>query len=137
MTAPTAPTHRALAGPMSVAAFVVAAAATLYVRDPRTSSYLPCPIHAVTGLWCPGCGATRAFGALVRGDIPTALSSNALAVVLGVVGVVTWAMWVRARARGRPLRWRRPSHWVVGSAAVIVVFFVVLRNIPAGSWLAP
>lgn len=137
MTAPPAPTRRALAGPASVAALTLAAGAVLSLRDPRSSSYFPCPIHALTGFWCPGCGATRAFGALVRGDIPAAVSSNVLAVVVAVIGVVMWAMWARARARDRPLTLRRPSYWVVGSAAATVVLFTVFRNIPAGSWLAP
>lgn len=130
-------TRRALVGPASVAVLAVAAGATLYLRDPRTSSYLPCPVHAVTGLWCPGCGATRALGNVVHGDIPAALSSNVLVVLLGVIGVAIWALWVRARARGRTLTWQRPSYWMVGSTAAIVVLFTVVRNIPAGSWLAP
>ena len=137
MTAPSTSTRRALAGPASVAAAAATAAATLYVRDPRTSSYLPCPIHAVTGLWCPGCGATRAFGALVHGDIVSALSSNALTVVLGVIGVVIWAVWAIARVRGRSLSLRRPSAAVFAAGVLVVLAFTVWRNIPAGSWLAP
>lgn len=137
MTASSTSTRHALAGPAYVAAVAVAAAAMLYVRDPRTSSYLACPIHAVTGLWCPGCGATRAFGDLVHGDIASALSSNALAVVLGLVGVMIWAAWVNARLRGRTLRLRRPSVGVFAAGVLVVVAFTVWRNIPAGSWLAP
>lgn len=120
---------------MAVAAGVVIGATTLSVRDPRTSAYLPCPLHAVTGMWCPGCGATRAFGDLVRGDLPSAMSSNVVAVVLLGVGVLTWGLWVRSRIRGTALA--TPPVWVIASAVVAVAAFTVVRNIPAGSWLAP
>lgn len=30
---------------------------------------VPCAFHSVTGLYCPGCGGTRAVRALLRGDI--------------------------------------------------------------------
>jgi hypothetical protein len=35
-----------------------------------------CPFEAFTGLPCPGCGMTRAFGALAGGNVMTALSHN-------------------------------------------------------------
>lgn len=124
-----------LGAPAAVAAGVVAAGALLFVRDPRTSTYLPCPLHAMTGLWCPGCGATRAFGDLVRGDVASALSSNALAVVLLCVGAIVWAIWARARLRERTFR--KPASGVVVVGVVIVVVFTVFRNLPVGSWLAP
>ncbi|MGB3372932.1 MAG: DUF2752 domain-containing protein [Rhodococcus sp. (in: high G+C Gram-positive bacteria)] len=123
--------RRARSAPLAVAALAIAAGAALYVRDPRTSAYLPCPFHALTGLWCPGCGATRAFGDLVRGDLASAASSNVLAVLLLGVGVVAWGLWVRGR------RMRAPSRWVVVSGVAIVLAFTVLRNLSAGSWLAP
>ena len=40
---------------------VAAAAAVLYVVDPARQPIFPiCQFHALTGLYCPGCGATRA-----------------------------------------------------------------------------
>ncbi|WP_084345557.1 DUF2752 domain-containing protein [Rhodococcus sp. 1163] len=123
--------------PLAIGGLAVAAGALLYIRDPRTSTYLPCPIHAVTGLWCPGCGTTRALGDLVRGDLQSALTTNALAVVLVLVGVVVWGVWLRARARGMVFGIRRPPTWLFVASVAVVVAFTILRNIPAGSWLAP
>ncbi len=37
---------------------------------------IPCPIKTITGLYCPGCGISRMFIALIHGDIQTAVSSN-------------------------------------------------------------
>lgn len=30
---------------------------------------LPCVFHSLTGLYCPGCGGTRAVRALLKGDL--------------------------------------------------------------------
>ena len=73
----------------------------------------------------------------MHGDIASALSSNALTVVLGVIGVVIWAVWAIARVRGRSLSLRRPSAAVFAAGVLVVLAFTVWRNIPAGSWLAP
>src|SRR5580698_10298809 len=41
-----------------------------------------CTFHSLTGLHCPGCGATRCCHALVHGDIEQALAWNPLFVLL-------------------------------------------------------
>lgn len=135
MTAPTR--SRSIAAPLAVAAVAVGGSVSVHVRDPRTSTYLPCPLHTLTGLWCPGCGATRALGDLTRGDIAAAASSNVVAVLLAIVAVGVWAWWLRARWTGRPLP--RPS---VNRPTVIVLIaalaaFTAVRNTPWGTAIAP
>ncbi len=42
-----------------------AGAVTLYLFPPATSTFYPrCYFYALTGLYCPGCGATRCLHAL-------------------------------------------------------------------------
>ncbi|QII04759.1 DUF2752 domain-containing protein [Rhodococcoides fascians A25f] len=135
MTAPTR--SRNIAAPLGVAAAAVGGAVLLHVRDPRTSSYLPCPFHALTGLWCPGCGATRALGDLTRGDIAAAASSNVVAVVLAVVAVGVWAAWLRARWAQTPLTSPRPNRPTVLVLAAVLTAFTVVRNTPWGTAIAP
>jgi hypothetical protein len=40
---------------------------------------IPCPFRAGTGIPCPGCGLTRACGALVTGDLARMFRFHALA----------------------------------------------------------
>jgi Protein of unknown function (DUF2752) len=50
------------------AAVCVCAVAVANVWNPGDNGPPLCPIRAVTGYWCPGCGMTRAALALGRGD---------------------------------------------------------------------
>ena len=40
-----------------------------------------CPLYALTGLYCPGCGSTRCLYSLVHFDLPGAMAMNPLLVV--------------------------------------------------------
>lgn len=51
----------------------------LFFCDPTQHVFYPvCLFHAMTGLDCPGCGATRAAYQLLHGHLLRALRDNAL-----------------------------------------------------------
>lgn len=55
----------------------LAALALIFVFDPATHSFYPaCPLHTLTGLECPTCGALRAAHLLLHGDIRAAFALN-------------------------------------------------------------
>jgi hypothetical protein len=84
--------------------------------------WLPkCPIHAVTGLLCPGCGIQRAIIALSRGDFQAAIHLNALLLVAPIFVITGWI------AQAKNLAWLK---WLtVGAAAVATVVFTIYRNL--------
>ena len=41
-----------------------------------------CPFRLATGSWCPGCGCTRALGAVMRGDVAGSLAMNPWTLVI-------------------------------------------------------
>jgi hypothetical protein len=64
---------------------------------------LVCLFRAATGLPCLTCGATRALGELVSGNVSGALAMNPLA-TLGAVAVIPWGIGDAAlMTRGRAL----------------------------------
>lgn len=129
--------RRAVLLPLGVA--VAALVTTGYVAavDPNTAGHYPtCPFLAVTGWYCPGCGALRAVHALAHGDLTTALARNPLAVVVAGYLMVAWVLWLRRTASGRPVRWLAPPQVLYGVLGAIVVFGV-LRNVPGWTWLSP
>lgn len=119
---------RPRAVPVRLAGAALAAATALWLFDPNTHSIPLCPLHAMTGLWCPFCGSTRAGHALLHADLGTALHDNAL-VVVALPALALW-WWVSAA----PHRLPRPVFW---AGAVLALAFGVVRNLAIARGLAP
>ena len=134
----TTPAQRPPGTRRRTATMAVAAAVTapvLWAVDPATTRLPLCPLHAATGLWCPLCGGLRATHALLHGDLGAALSDNALC-VLGIP-VLAW-LWLRYyRPSGSRATRRRLPRPAVAALVVLAMIFGIVRNLPAGSWLAP
>lgn len=115
----------------------IAGAAVLFFFNPSKFGFYPvCQFHQLTGLFCPGCGATRASYQLLHGNILAALHENALYVVTLTALAARGAWFLRRRLRHEPVCFFVPPAvlWVY---LVVALVFVVLRNIPAFSFLAP
>lgn len=101
----------------------------MMTQTPGESAWLPpCMFHAATGLFCPGCGITRAIHALVHGDIARAFSMNAFA----MIGMMAMFTEIIDRMSGQPAWWsgvRRLLH-DARTWATIVIIFVIGRNLP-------
>lgn len=79
--------RRPLSSPRARAslALLLAAIAAVLLRlfPPWLYAIYPvCPIRALTGWRCPGCGSTRALAALLSGRFGDAVHYNPLAVIL-------------------------------------------------------
>lgn len=112
----------------------------VHYRDPhRHASWGLCPLFALTGLYCPGCGGMRAVNDLTNGNLRAAVSSNVLALTLLPVVIGWWLVEVRHRWRGErvvPFT-RRHASTTTTLAAIVAIGFMVLRNTPWGAALAP
>lgn len=119
---------------------LMAGAAVLYSFNPSTSRlFPPCPFLAVTGLYCPGCGSTRAMHQLLHGHVATAFDFNPLVVVsLPLVGLALAWQALRPR-RGAPAASARLPGWWVWVLLAVVVAFGIARNLPWKPlrWMAP
>ena len=129
--------RRAVLRPLGVGVGALVATGYVAVVDPNAAGHYPtCPFLAITGWYCPGCGALRAVHALAHGDLMTALARNPFAVVAVGYVVVTWVLWLDRTATGRPRRWLAPP-WVLYGALGAILMFWVLRNVPGWTWLSP
>lgn len=101
--------------------------ALLYIglNDPHRpgSLFPPCPFHALTGWYCPGCGGLRMTHDLLHGDLAAAAIDN----VFLLVGLPLVALWVLLR------RHRKQPVWSVATVAIVVIAalgWTVVRNLP-------
>ncbi|MEO6656055.1 MAG: DUF2752 domain-containing protein [Pyrinomonadaceae bacterium] len=99
--------------------------------DPSTAHFFPvCPLFALTGFACPGCGLTRGFHALFYGDVVTAIDFNALIPVWAVIfgWVFVSIVLLAVRGRGLPMwpTWPR----FLWTFMIVLLVFGVVRNIP-------
>ena len=116
---------------VAAGALAAATAAVLFLWDPAGRAYPFCLFHALTRLYCPGCGSLRALHQLLHGHVLTALGLNPLMVLS--LPLVAYAL------AGHALRWMgwsvlRPlpvRPWMGWAAVAAVVLFGVLRNLPA------
>src|SRR5204862_6959096 len=96
--------------PLAVGGAALAAAAFVAAVPPQGQAFYPlCPFHAVTGLWCPMCGSTRAVHALLTGHLTQALHDNVLLLAALPVIVVLWLSWLRPLPMARSFRWTPAS----------------------------
>jgi hypothetical protein len=116
---PTSPADRQLAVLWAaIALAVVPAVAMVGLGSARVP---PCLFRALTGVACPSCGTTRAFEALARGDLASAIALNPL-VVVGVLAFVVGGLlapaWQRLVGRVPDLRGAMPVR--IGLIAALV-----------------
>ncbi|MDO5416282.1 MAG: DUF2752 domain-containing protein [Lachnospiraceae bacterium] len=99
----------------------------------------PCLFHMLTGLYCPGCGGTRAIRLLLRGEVAKSFVYHPfvpyLALVLGIEALLFAAELVRGQVQKRRVSlsmrsflWgleRRLQTWTLTGAGIVVVNWVV------------
>ncbi len=118
-------------GPTLIAGLLAAAAILLWWFDPGQLALPVCAFHAATGLYCPGCGATRATHEFLHGRWLSALQHNALWILALPLVVYGAASEIRACVTGRPLPGDLPRNpWLVAVAVTAAVVYSILRNIP-------
>ena len=111
-----------------------AAAIAAALWDPARNGGPPlCPFRACTGVDCPGCGLTRATGALLRGRFGDAMHLHPLVLVVGVQVAVLWAFAVVAarhpdRAARTPPTWVTPVILMVNASLFLAVWGVRLAS---------
>jgi hypothetical protein len=109
------------------------AALAVAVWDPaRHGGPSMCPWRAVTGVACPGCGLTRAVGALLRGRVGDALDLHPFVLVVALECALVWIASAVALRRGRERTVHSPSgpgpsspRWVMPAVAAANVVLLL------------
>lgn len=117
--------------PLLTGAIVATGCAYIGLNDPESKQIFPvCAFYAMTGLYCPGCGMTRALHSLLGGNILRAIRYNVMLVIAMPVLIYAYLWWVNWTFTGKELpklKFPKPLIWAICISAVI---FVVGRNLP-------
>lgn len=101
------------------------AAAMSFREILRLMFHLPCLFHLLTGLYCPGCGGTRAVGYLLTGQIAKSIQYHPLVLYAAVVIAAEAVTHVIAKLTKHP-------GWYLGHEK----FFLYLAiGIVAANWV--
>ena len=113
-----------------IAAAGLAGASVLLRFSPQEYSFYPrCPFYALTGHYCPGCGATRAIAELLHGHVAAALHFNAAVTLL--LPILLWyfgTMYSTALQDNR-VEWPQVPQWSWRAALACVLLFGVARDL--------
>jgi len=120
-----------LLGVSGLAAIVGGVSVVAYF-DPSASHLFPvCPLYALTGIACPGCGLTRGYHALFHGDVATAMHFNALIPLYSLLFGYLFISLVLLAIRGKGLSFSAfQKPWLLWSVMTLALVFAVLRNLP-------
>jgi hypothetical protein len=111
--------------------------AVVFFFNPGTHGFYPvCMFHSLTGLNCPGCGATRALYALLHGNFMLALKDNALFVMLLAVLTIWSTRLAFRKLKKQPDAFNVPPKFL-WTLLVVGIVFAVVRNLPGFEWLSP
>ncbi|MFC4373012.1 DUF2752 domain-containing protein [Nocardia halotolerans] len=132
------PTWQRLTPPLLTAGLGVGVLALLRFRDPHVAgSYGLCPVDALFGVYCPGCGGMRAVHNLTDGRILDSLHSNVLALPLIIAFVAFVVDWFLRARRGQNPRLPGLGRATVWTFFGLLAVYTVVRNTPWGTWLTP
>ena len=96
-----------------------------------TGIAIECPIHYLTGFYCPGCGITRMFFSILKLNFYQAFRFNPLVFMLLVLYIIYWVLKYLFK-----INIKIPDKVLYG-IIIILIIYGILRNIPMFSYLEP
>ena len=105
-----------------------------WFRIPLSGPLFACPIYSLTGLFCPGCGGTRALFLLARGKVLAStlchpLVPYGLALYLLFMGSHTLKIFTCGKIKGFAYR-----HIYIKIAVMLLILNVLVKNLAWIFW---
>lgn len=128
--------HRGSSWLLGLVGLIVLTAAVLLYSSDRPQIvrlYLPCPVHAITGYNCPGCGTQRAIHYLLKGNPKAAWQANPLTLIAIPYAALGILVQIRGhRTQSALLLWLRKylyGLWAAWGWLTVAIIFTIVRNL--------
>ncbi len=109
---------------------VIAGGLLYYVFMSVTHIKIPCVFHEITGLYCPGCGATRMVDSLAHMDLHGAFGYNQLLLLtLPLVMYLVLCAWLQYAGLHVNSSVKKTNEYMAWGLVAVFVAFGILRNI--------
>lgn len=100
-----------------------------YFSDPTYGPIIPCIFNKITGLYCPGCGMTRAVHSILRFNFYQALRFNALIFIMPLFFMFYYYL--------NSNRYIKLAKAILILMIIIAMGYGIIRNTVFFSYLAP
>jgi len=94
-----------------------------------TGFYIPCPIHGILHLYCPGCGITRMFISLFKFDFISAFRANQFVFILLPFAIVLYINYIYSILNNKKSWYEQTPEWIYYVLIILALIFGILRNI--------
>lgn len=98
---------------------------------------IPCFLHELTDLYCPGCGITRMCLALVKLDFKMAFYNNRALFICMPIGLILGIKLLVQYIKMGSFKLSVQQTWLLWVIIFFLVIFGALRNIPSFYYLRP
>lgn len=99
----------------------------VYNSNPYNGPILPCVFYKITGLYCPGCGMSRALNALLHKKFYQSFRFNSLPYIFAPLSLILYYRYKNNKS----------YNFIVYIMILISIIYMILRNITYFKYLAP
>lgn len=94
-----------------------------------------CPFEHYLHIWCAGCGGTRMIISLLHGDIYQAFRYNPFLFILLIIGILFYIYMIIVYIKKKVIV--LPSKYIWIAIIILLIIYMILRNISLFSFLIP